>query len=197
MFSAVASHSTLNWNYVTSVASGSLLTDSFENGRFTEIPSHALVLCPRNNLRNRLVLGYASICVQDAQSHLKLTEEEHDQLRSFTLARTLSNALVARAKVILWSAQGKSNSQIAQRLGWTKATVGQWRQRFLACRVAGLYDEVRPGRPRSIDEERVAALLNKTLGSKPKGGTHWSAIRSSFPSCAVWTRTSRRISMFT
>ena len=107
------------------------------------------------------------------KADLKLTEEEHDQLRSFALSRTLPNALVAREKVILWSAEGKSNSQIAKRLGWTNATVGKWRQRFLASRVAGLYDEVRTGRPRSIDDQQVAALLNQTLGSKPKGGTHW------------------------
>lgn len=108
------------------------------------------------------------------QAELKLTEEDHDQLRSFTLSRTLPNALVGRAKVILWSAQGNSNSRIAERLRWTNATVGKWRQRFLASRIAGLYDEVCPGRPRSIDDQQVAALLDNTLRSKAKGGTHWS-----------------------
>jgi putative transposase len=108
------------------------------------------------------------------KAELNLTEEERDQLRSFTLSRTLPSALVARARVILWSAQGKTNSQIAERLRWTKATVGKWRQRFLGSRVAGLYDEVRPGRPRSIEDEQVAALLNKTLVGKPRNGTHWS-----------------------
>ena len=108
------------------------------------------------------------------KADLNLTQEEHDQLRSFTLSRTLPSALVARAKVILLSAQGNSNSPIAERLGWTNATVGKWRRRFLTSRVAGLYDELRPGRPRSIEDEQVAALLNKTLRGKPKGGTHWS-----------------------
>ena len=59
------------------------------------------------------------------KAELKLTEEEQEQLRSFTLSRTLPNALVARAKVILGPAQGKGNGQIAQRLGWTNATVGK------------------------------------------------------------------------
>jgi putative transposase len=40
--------------------------------------------------------------------------------------------------------------------------------------VAGLHDELRPGRPRPISDERVAQLVRKTLQTKSKGGTHWS-----------------------
>jgi hypothetical protein len=35
----------------------------------------------------------------------------------------------------LWSAEGASNTEIADRLPWTKATVGKWRRRFLGQRV--------------------------------------------------------------
>ena len=48
------------------------------------------------------------------------------------------------------------------------------RSRFLERRLPGLYDEQRPGRPRSIEEDQVAALLKRTLSHKPKSGTHWS-----------------------
>ena len=89
-------------------------------------------------------------------------------------SRTLPHALVARAKLVLWAAQGKSNTEIAHRLHCTKATVGKWRQRFLQHRLAGLYDELRPGRPHSIEDDRVAALLNRTLSRKPTAGTHWT-----------------------
>ena len=105
---------------------------------------------------------------------LVLTEDEHIQLRSLASSRTLPHALVARARLVLWSAQGQSNSQIARRLHWTKATVGNWRQRFVEHRVAGLYDEARPGRPRSIHDEQVAALLKRTLSRKPANSTHWT-----------------------
>ncbi len=40
--------------------------------------------------------------------------------------------------------------------------------------VAGLHDELRPGRPRPISDERVAQLVRKTLETKPQDGTHWS-----------------------
>jgi putative transposase len=105
---------------------------------------------------------------------LEVSPEEQTQLQSLAVSRTLPHALVLRAKVVLGSARGQTNTEIAHRLGWTKATVGKWRQRFLAQRVAGLYDELRPGRPRSIDDEKIAALLKRTLSRKPTGGTHWS-----------------------
>jgi putative transposase len=57
------------------------------------------------------------------------------------------------------SAGGEPNSSIAARLGYTDATVGKWRQRFVERRIRGLYDELRPGKPRSIDDERVAELI--------------------------------------
>ena len=42
-------------------------------------------------------------------------------------------------------------------------------------RIAGLHDELRPGKPRSIDDERIAGLLTTTLHRKPEdGATHWS-----------------------
>lgn len=105
---------------------------------------------------------------------LMLNEDERSQLSSLARSRTLPNSLVARAKLVLWSAEGESNSDIADRLGWTKATVGKWRQRFLDHRLGGLYDEVRTGRPRTIEDEQVAALLKRTLSRKPVGGTHWT-----------------------
>jgi putative transposase len=105
---------------------------------------------------------------------LELTAEERTQLKALSTSRTLPHSLVSRAKAVLWSAEGRSNTEIAGRLGWIKATVGKWRERFVQHRVPGLYDELRPGRPRSIDDEQIAALLKRTLSRKPRGGTHWS-----------------------
>ena len=110
---------------------------------------------------------------------LTLLPDEQTQLRSLSASRTLPHALVARARLVLWSAEGQSNSQIARRLRWTKATVGKWRQRFVEHRLAGLYDELRPGRPRTIDDERIAALLKHTLAHRPAGATHWSVRQAS------------------
>src|SRR5581483_11557881 len=109
---------------------------------------------------------------------LTLTREEQIQLRSWARSRTLPHALVARAKLVLWSAEGESNTRIAGRLGWTNATVGKWRQRFVRHRLAGLYDELRPGRPRTIADDQIAALLKRTLSRKRAAGTHWTVRRA-------------------
>ena len=53
--------------------------------------------------------------------------------------------LQARAQIVLASAGGEPNSSIAARLGYTNATVGKWRRRFMERRISGLYDELRPG----------------------------------------------------
>jgi putative transposase len=105
---------------------------------------------------------------------LELSVEEEAELRGFSSSRSLPHALVARAKLVLWSAEGKTNTEIASQLQWTKATVGKWRQRFIERRLSGLYDELRPGRPRSVSDEKVALLLRRTLKNKPPAGSHWS-----------------------
>src|SRR5580698_5184937 len=69
---------------------------------------------------------------------------------------------------------GLPNQAIGERLGWSKPTVGKWRQRFVEYRLQGIYDELRPGRPRSVSDEQVAVLLRRTLKQKPPGATHWS-----------------------
>src|SRR6266851_4942311 len=108
------------------------------------------------------------------KTELVLSAEEHAQVSALAAARSLPNAIVARAKLVLWAAQGESNSAIAQRLGWSMPTVGKWRRRFVEQRVAGLHDELRPGRPRTYGDEQVAGLINRVLPSKPKNATHWS-----------------------
>lgn len=109
------------------------------------------------------------------KAELILTSDEQAQLQSLARSRSLPAALSMRARLLLACAAGALNSEVAQRLGVTNATVGKWRRRFIERRISGLYDELRPGKPRTIDDERVAALLNKTLHTKPAdGATHWS-----------------------
>ena len=109
------------------------------------------------------------------KADLLLSVEEPSQLESFARSRSLPAALSARARMVLSSADGQLNSAIAERLQMTKATAGKWRARFIERRIAGLYDDVRPGKPRTIDDERVAQLIKTTLHTKPdNGSTHWS-----------------------
>lgn len=108
-------------------------------------------------------------------AELMLTDDERARLASFARSRSLPASVSSRAHIVLSSAAGEANSSIAERLKLIKATVGKWRTRCLERRVAGLYDDMRPGPPRSIDDERVASLIKTSLHTKPSDvSTHWS-----------------------
>jgi putative transposase len=109
------------------------------------------------------------------KAELELSAAERAQLESFVRSRSLPAALGVRARIVLRSADGEDNKSIAAKLKVHKATVGKWRASFIKHRVAGLYDGVRPGAARTIDDEKVAQLIKKTLHTKPAdGSTHWS-----------------------
>jgi len=103
-----------------------------------------------------------------------LTAKMKEQLTSLAGSRSFPHGLVRRAKIILMAADGMSNQAIAQKTHLSRPTVGLWRKRFIEQGLEGLYDELKPGGPRSISDERVARLIRKTLKTQPKNGTHWS-----------------------
>ena|SRR5216110_3573423 len=89
------------------------------------------------------------------------------QVRRHRAARSLSE----RCRVILRCADGVPSKSVASELGVHEHTVGKWRRRFLKDRIEGLLDEARPGRPRTIDDDQVAAVIERTLRSTPKDAT--------------------------
>ena len=105
---------------------------------------------------------------------IALSEEERLQLNAVAKSRSLPHGLVIRARLVLLAAEGLANMVIAKQLNLSQQSVSLWRQRFLKQGLQGLHDELRPGRPRSIPDERVAALFRKTLATQPKDGTHWT-----------------------
>jgi putative transposase len=67
---------------------------------------------------------------------LELTDAEAMQLQSFVRSRWLPASLCQRARIVLASASGENNTDIATRLELSKATVGKWRASFLEKRIA-------------------------------------------------------------
>jgi len=108
------------------------------------------------------------------KAELVLSEPEREQLTAWSRSRSLPKGLVDRVQIVLLSADGETNKAIAARLGVSQPTVGKWRRRYLERGIPGLRDDLRPGRPRSIEDERIATLLTDTLTKKPEGETHWS-----------------------
>jgi len=101
-------------------------------------------------------------------SNITLSEGERAELMSMARSRSLPAALSLRARIVL-ACEGAdvASTDVAKRLGLDRNTVNRWRGRYARDRITGLYDELRPGRPRTVDDERVAGLINKTLHTKP------------------------------
>ncbi len=106
---------------------------------------------------------------------LELSAGERGQLERWARRPKTAQALASRSRIVLACAGGASNLEVARRLRVSAATVGKWRSRFVSSRLDGLVDEPRPGRPRTVSDERVEAVIVRTLESAPPdGGTHWS-----------------------
>ena len=83
-------------------------------------------------------------------------------------------AMARRARIVLLAADGVANYTIAERVGVTRPTVNLWRSRYAERGLAGLVEEQRPGRPRTVDRAKIIAA---TLTPPPNslGVTHWSS----------------------
>ena len=108
------------------------------------------------------------------QPTIELTDAERTELHRLKRRARTNRHLALRAKIVLRASGGDTNVRIAAKLRCGESTVRRWRKRFLERRVEGLYDEPRPGAPRTITDEKVEEIIVQTLESKPKGRTHWS-----------------------
>ena len=106
---------------------------------------------------------------------LEVSGSTREELESLSRSLSLAAGLVSRAKIVLLCADGFDNKAVAEEVGTSRQTVGKWRERFRTQGLMGLYDERRPGKPRSIEDDEVMVLLRKTLDTEPAdGSTHWS-----------------------
>jgi transposase len=71
--------------------------------------------------------------------------------------------------------RGRHDRRVAAELDVSRDAVSKWRSRFLRGRLEGLTDEPRPGRPRTVSDKQVGAVITATLEQAPASGdTHWS-----------------------
>jgi transposase len=125
-------------------------------------------------------------------SALVLSDEERTELTSLAVRRNTAQALALRARIVLGCAEGAQNKDVATRLQVDRATVGKWRRRFVEHRIDGLRDEPRSGAPRTIEDERIEAVIVQTLESTPPDATHWSS-RGMSKACGLSVSTVQRI----
>lgn len=123
---------------------------------------------------------------------LVLTDEERAELVARLAVRKAPSDEWMRIRIVLSCSQGESGTQIAQRLKTSIQTVSKWRRRYEALRFAGLSDAPRAGRPRTVSDDQVQAIVDKVRQSKPENASHWS-VRSMSVATGVSAATVQRI----
>ena len=82
--------------------------------------------------------------------------------------------VASRARIILALADGATLREAAVAADVDPRIASKWKSRFLELGIDGLADEVRSGRPRSVSDEQVHALVARTLEEMPRGESRWS-----------------------
>jgi transposase len=83
--------------------------------------------------------------------------------------------VVRRAHVVLWSADGISGAEIAQRLHLSAEAVSRIRRRFVEGGVAGLATRPKTGRKdHSVPAETVERVVELAMSPPPAGRSRWT-----------------------
>lgn len=105
---------------------------------------------------------------------LVLEDQEKDRLTTVMTSPEMPQKLNLRAGIVLCSATGFTDNQIAAEYGVSLHTVGKWRRRYLMNGIDGLKDGARSGKPRRIKREEIASRIATSLVSAPPGGGRWT-----------------------
>ena len=108
-------------------------------------------------------------------SFCELSPSEHQQIQQWIGAHGTPQQVALRCRIVLAAAQGQPDRAIADLLSVNRKTVILWRRRFSEQRLDGLW-KIAPGRGRkpTYKSDKIAAIVEATLQTKPEGMTHWS-----------------------
>jgi transposase len=106
---------------------------------------------------------------------VNLTKDEREQLEHWVAAHGTPQQVVLRCRIVLSAATGRNNVAIGGELGIDVKTVALWRARFAQAGAQAMW-EIAPGRGRKPTHgpEKIQAIVQATLHTRPEGMTHWS-----------------------
>src|SRR6266566_2211419 len=106
---------------------------------------------------------------------IALSTVERQKIQQWIAAYGTPQQVALRCRIVLGAAAGEADSAISRRLSVNRNTVILWRKRFVESGLDGLWD-VAPGRGRKplYEIDKIAAIVDATLQTKPAGMTHWS-----------------------
>ena len=101
---------------------------------------------------------------------LAVSAQQQEQIERWLAALGTPQQVALRCRIVLGASSGKSEVQIASALNVNRKTVRLWRERFIREGLQGLW-EIAPGRGRkaTYGPDRIKAVIDTTLQSKPKG----------------------------
>src|SRR6516225_2592256 len=106
---------------------------------------------------------------------VEVSPQQRQELVKLAQGRNVAQKIALRARIILGASEGKADHRLAQELNVSRPTVALWRKRFRTAGVRGLLrDATRPGRRKKLSTERITAVVEATLKTKPRDATHWS-----------------------
>ncbi len=106
---------------------------------------------------------------------VSVTPEDRRRLDAIVGDRNRPQKHVARARVIIATAEGCGTTEVMRRSGLSKPVVWRWQERFMAEGVDGLLrDKTRPPGKPPLPAETVAKVVELTLADPPGQTTHWS-----------------------
>src|SRR5574341_251817 len=106
---------------------------------------------------------------------LAIEAAQQQQLEALVRAGTTTQRLAQRCRVVLLASQGLANRAIAQQTGLSRPTVLATRAAFVQGGVEALRQRPRRQRGgRVLTPEGERRILDTTLQTRPRAGTHWS-----------------------
>jgi len=106
---------------------------------------------------------------------LLMTEEQRRTIESWLRAGTTPQKIILRSRICLLAADGMSHNAIAKSLNTSRPTVILWTYRLHEQGLTGLAEDAPHGlSPKRLNAEKVRAIVEATLHTKPKDSTQWS-----------------------
>ncbi|WP_326623909.1 MULTISPECIES: IS630 family transposase [unclassified Streptomyces] len=107
---------------------------------------------------------------------MELSVEQAAELRELVNSRDVPADIAMRARIVLWSGEGRRRKDIAELLGVSLPTVDRWKTRYAEHGLAGLEGD-RPGGAREQVPARIRArviALTRMTPPAVTGLSHWS-----------------------
>jgi len=108
---------------------------------------------------------------------VELTVEQVAELRAVANSRDVSGAVATRARIVLWTAEGRMRKDVGALAGVSLPTVDRWVDRYAEHGLVGLEEHKRGAAREQMPARIPARILALTRATPPAetGLSHWSS----------------------